>query len=151
MSFFRHEEIYRSDGGPGRGSRTAAPAHRGDEFPTGYSLAGCAPAEPASALPVVDRISGPRQRDNQFSANGEPSLFILSQCRGPLQYTHSLNLIQVAEPAGWCSISNPLLRGRYLLENIQSVRCVTTFTPDASLCPEALKFAIKCLSVNLSE
>lgn len=84
MSFFRHEEIYRTDGGLRRGSRAAAPAHRGDEFPTGYSSPGCAPAEPASASPVVDRISGPRQRDNQFSANGELSLFLLSQCGGPL-------------------------------------------------------------------
>ena len=84
MSFPRHREIYHPDGGPGRDGRTAAPAHRGDEFPTDYSLAGCAPAEPASASPVVDRIGGPRQRDNQFSANGELSLLILSQHGGPL-------------------------------------------------------------------
>ena len=29
-----------------------APAHRLDEFPAGYSLAGCSPAEPASASPA---------------------------------------------------------------------------------------------------
>lgn len=85
MSFYRHEEIYHPDGGLRRGSRAAAPSHRGDEFPAGYSLTGCAPAEPASASPVVDRISGPRQRDNQFSANGESSLLILSQRKGPRQ------------------------------------------------------------------
>ena len=30
-----------------------APAHRLDEFPAGYSLAGCSPAWPASASPTV--------------------------------------------------------------------------------------------------
>jgi hypothetical protein len=50
MSFLRHREIFPSDGG----ARLAAnaPAHRLDEFPAGYSLAGCAPAEPASASPA---------------------------------------------------------------------------------------------------
>ena len=50
MSFLRHEEIY-----PlmrARPRTTAPPAHRLDEFPAGYSLAGCAPAEPASASPA---------------------------------------------------------------------------------------------------
>ena len=43
MSFLRYEEIYR----PISSSRS-----RYDEFPAGYSLAGCAPAEPASASPA---------------------------------------------------------------------------------------------------
>jgi hypothetical protein len=58
MSFFRHAEIYRSD----VGSRTErepaeadSPDHRLDESPAGYSLAGCSPAEPASALPAEDQ------------------------------------------------------------------------------------------------
>ena len=38
MSFYRHGEIYHPDGGLRRGSRAAAPSHRGDEFPAGYSL-----------------------------------------------------------------------------------------------------------------
>jgi hypothetical protein len=46
MSFRRHWEIYPSDGGAILHDR--APAHRLDEFPAGYSLAGCAPALPAS-------------------------------------------------------------------------------------------------------
>src|SRR5260370_8562923 len=50
MSLFRHEEIYPSDGGAIAVDR--APAHRWDEFPAGYSLAGCSPAEPASASPA---------------------------------------------------------------------------------------------------
>jgi len=31
-----------------------SPPHRRDEFPTGYSSAGCPPAEPASASPAGD-------------------------------------------------------------------------------------------------
>ena len=52
MSFLRHEEIYRSDVGLGHAeSRSCGlpPALIGlDEFPVGYSLAGCSPADPAS-------------------------------------------------------------------------------------------------------
>jgi hypothetical protein len=50
MSFPRHPEIY-----PPMEAQTntvSAPAHRLDEFPAGYSLAGCSPAEPASASPA---------------------------------------------------------------------------------------------------
>jgi len=50
MSFPRHQEIFPSDGGAGFAAN--APAHRLDEFPAGYSLAGCAPAGPASASPT---------------------------------------------------------------------------------------------------
>ena len=42
MSLLRHGEIYPSDGGAIAVDR--APAHRLDEFPAGYSLAGCSPA-----------------------------------------------------------------------------------------------------------
>src|SRR5712671_7465345 len=42
------------------------PSHR-SESPTGYSSAGCSPAEPASASPVTDNSSSiPIQRDNQM-------------------------------------------------------------------------------------
>jgi len=50
MTFNRHREIYPSDEDA---SRTSVLAHRLDEFPAGYSLAGCAPAAPASASPTV--------------------------------------------------------------------------------------------------
>ncbi len=50
MSFLRHQEIFPSDGGAGLAA--SAPAHRLDEFPAGYSSAGCSPAEPASASPA---------------------------------------------------------------------------------------------------
>ncbi len=53
MSFRRHREIYsdvQPTGNPGRSE--PSPATHRNEFPTGYSLAGCSPAEPASASPV---------------------------------------------------------------------------------------------------
>ena len=54
MSFFRHREIYRSDGKRKSRKPTGVgfPAHRFDESPAGYSLAGCSPAEPTSASPA---------------------------------------------------------------------------------------------------
>jgi len=55
MSFFRHKEISRSDVDSfesGETAEAASPAHRLDEFPAGYSLAGWSPPEPASASPT---------------------------------------------------------------------------------------------------
>ena len=55
MSFGRHGEIF-SDGhqieGP-EATRKPLPARRRNEFPVGYSLAGCSPAEPTSASPTA--------------------------------------------------------------------------------------------------
>src|SRR5208337_801924 len=39
-----------------QGGRWAAPPHRCDESSTGYSSAGCSPAEPASASPAGSRL-----------------------------------------------------------------------------------------------
>jgi hypothetical protein len=54
MSFLRHQEIY-SDGPktetPEK-TNAASPATHRNEYPAGYSLAGCSPAEPASASPA---------------------------------------------------------------------------------------------------
>jgi len=86
MSFKRHREIYP----PMRAQLCRAPAHRRDEFPAGYSSAGCSPAEPASASPAKLSVGGPIRRDNNFSANGIMSLFSLSQSRGPVQIRLSL-------------------------------------------------------------
>ena len=61
MSFFRQEEIYRpmdSKNVPGRPWHNRPRHHRYDEFPAGYSSAGCAPAEPASASPAEARLAG---------------------------------------------------------------------------------------------
>jgi len=62
MSFFRHEEIYRpmwDSSWRSLGATTAAaPTHRLDEFPAGYSSAGWSPPEPASASPTEDNVTG---------------------------------------------------------------------------------------------
>jgi hypothetical protein len=62
MSFFRHGEIYRRDNKPGpehgEPNRSNSPAHPIDESPTGYSLAGCSPAEPDSASPAINYPQG---------------------------------------------------------------------------------------------
>jgi hypothetical protein len=61
MSFFRHKEIYQSDVGSkieGEPAETGSPDHRLDEYPAGYSAAGCSPAEPASASPAEDHCDG---------------------------------------------------------------------------------------------
>ncbi len=78
----RHGEIYCSDG---NGLGIAAPGHRCDEFPAGYSSAGCSPAEPTSASPAGSSLGGPIRRDKRLTPNGDLSLFCLSQAWGPVQ------------------------------------------------------------------
>src|ERR1017187_3040713 len=106
MSFLRHREIYRSDmvsktiitWGPGAASRWSAPVPSlrtrrkervllivRDEFPVGYSLAGCSPAEPASASPTGSSMRWSMSSGNYLSANGNLSLISVSQPRGSLQ------------------------------------------------------------------
>ena len=93
MSFSRHKEIYRSDVGLGKaGERQLSPlpALIGfDEFPVGYSLAGCPPAEPASASPTGNNSQLPY---NDFSANGNNPLNSVSQHKGALQASPSFPL-----------------------------------------------------------
>lgn len=84
MSFSRHGEIYRSDGAAeGRGRNAASrwpapgPSQRArrkaraplivrDEFPVGYSSAGCSPAEPASASPTAPSMRWADSAGNQI-------------------------------------------------------------------------------------
>jgi len=102
VSFRRHAEIYRSDVGcqtksrgrgaasrwsvpgpaKGRDGRTAPYPSSTMSFRTGYSLAGCSPAEPASASPVATSMHGGRNAGNDLSANGNLSLISVSQWRG---------------------------------------------------------------------
>ena len=105
MSFLRHREIYRSDmvsktiitWGPGAASRWSAPVpslrtrRKGraplivrDEFPVGYSLASCSPAELASASPTDLSMRWGMSAGNCLSANGNLSLVSVSQARGAL-------------------------------------------------------------------
>ena len=106
MSFPRHREIYRSDvfskpiEGRGRGAasrwsapepsqrtrrKKRAPLIVHDEFPVGYSSAGCSPAEPASASPTAPSMRWGDSAGNCLSANGNLSLISVPQALGPLQ------------------------------------------------------------------
>ena len=83
-----------------------------DEFPVGYSLAGCPPAVPASASPTSNDSQQPTLPYNDFSANGNSPLNFVSQPKGalhliPFSFFHLLTLtglpcMQVVMP--WCSV-----------------------------------------------
>ena len=75
VSFGRHGEIYRSDVRvqPGWEQHPGCPppAFIGlDEFPVGYSLAGCSPAEPTSASPTASDFAANAQRRRAQVAPG---------------------------------------------------------------------------------
>jgi hypothetical protein len=85
MSFLRHEKIYRSDVGLGHTeSRRCGlpPALIGlDEFPVGYSLAGCSPADPASASPTGEHCavnSSRRSKTFHRTANSVLTVCLIS-------------------------------------------------------------------------
>jgi hypothetical protein len=89
MSFLRHEEIYRSDirlsQSWERQPVSSLPVLIGcDEFPIGYSLVGCPPAEPASASPTENDSQQLTLPYNHFSANGNNPLNLVSQPKGAL-------------------------------------------------------------------
>jgi len=67
------------------GPKTAPRAHRLDESPAGYCLAGCSPAEPASASPAESSMMSVEQPGKRKSANGKLSLISVSQPRGALE------------------------------------------------------------------
>jgi len=103
MSFPRHREIYRSDG---RGWRrewarngvVAAPgAHRFDESPAGYSLAGWSPPEPASASPAQSSMHQNGAKRYTFTVNGSLSPITLSHARGSLHSTR-IETVPVSVP-----------------------------------------------------
>jgi transposase InsO family protein len=62
MSFFRHEQIYQSDGAlkNGKPADAGLPDHRLDESAVGYSSAGWSPPEPACASPAEVHSGGER-------------------------------------------------------------------------------------------
>src|SRR5580658_8880367 len=70
MSFLRHEQIYQSDVFSvcaGAKQWPASPrSHRLDESATGYSLAGCSPALPASASPAVFHAAPNRRKQSSL-------------------------------------------------------------------------------------
>jgi hypothetical protein len=81
MSFPRHWEIFPSEGGASLAAN--APAHRLDEFPAGYSWAGCSPAWArlrfTSRASVCSNVVLPVER---FSSNGQLCLNCLCHPRG---------------------------------------------------------------------
>jgi hypothetical protein len=83
MSFFRHREIYRSDVSRVVRERcTHRPRpHRLDEFPAGYSLAGCSPTWPASASPA--RNHSALQLSFQSSVFHRTASSVLTICLSP--------------------------------------------------------------------
>lgn len=88
MSFLRQGKIYRNDRkGPGAEClvQRSRGDHRFDESSTGYSLAGCAPAEPPSASPAFCSFLLFSAVVHSAAANGNLSLISLSQARGALQ------------------------------------------------------------------
>ena len=104
MSFLRHAGIYRSDvvhktittwgGVPPPAGRPPAPVQGRDgrnyapcsssamSSRAGYSLAGCSPAEPASASPTASIMGWGITAGNELSANGNLSLISVSQPKG---------------------------------------------------------------------
>jgi uncharacterized repeat protein (TIGR03803 family) len=62
--------------------RAGPQAHRLDEFPAGYPLAGCSPAEPTSVSPTGVSMQHNRSVGDDSPANGNLSLSQLSQGRG---------------------------------------------------------------------
>ncbi len=85
MSFLRHPEIYPTMSAAQGGLAAAPSIHRFDEFPAGYSSAGCSPAEPASAWPASPSIIEERKVGNGLPANGSLSLITLYHQRGAVQ------------------------------------------------------------------
>ena len=79
MSFPRHRKIFPSDGGASL--RADASTHRLDEFPAGYSLAGCSPALPASASPTGHHFA---LKSNCRSSNFQRTAYsVLTVCLSP--------------------------------------------------------------------
>ncbi len=79
MSFLRHKEINPFDGGAG--FVADASAHRLDEFPAGYSLAGWSPPVPASASPTASEYEAqPLRTSTDFQRT--PGC-VLTRCFSP--------------------------------------------------------------------
>src|SRR4051794_30164858 len=87
MSFVRHRKIYRSEWFSRKWNTMChfRPDSRFDESSAGYSLSGCAPAEPDSASPVSRSFTLFSATVHPTAANGNLSLISLSHPRGAFQ------------------------------------------------------------------
>src|SRR5205814_4422049 len=104
MSFWRHEEIYRSDVGlgearNGNGCRRSPHSSGCDEFPVGYSSAGCSPAVPASASPPGNDSQQPMLPYNDFASSGNNPLNSVSQPKGALHFDF---VTKMEQPSSLC-------------------------------------------------
>src|ERR1043165_1040583 len=168
MSFLRHGEIYRSDvsdplhprgggapppdGRPPSRSRRTPPKERPplivrDEFPVGYSSAGCSPAEPASASPTGSSMHWGVPAGNGLSANGNLSLISVSQARGALQLVPKATpqcpriFSQTREPAAVFYFAS-LARFSFASAKFGSIRNARSKSASAaSICPSAINAA----------
>ena len=72
-----------------------APPHRLDEFPAGYSLAGCAPAEPAAASPAGNHYAakGRRWPSKTSERSTVSKLFVSPQGASPLDLLAGLDWV----------------------------------------------------------
>src|ERR1017187_8181773 len=160
MSFLRHGETYPSDGGKTLTGR--APAHRLDEFPTGYSLASCSPAEPAPASPVNLILLRLHSFVYEVSANGNLSLIFVSHRRGAAQrflsrdpyrgdladpaslhkYVYSdSDPVNLSDPSGMLVKTAPATEYTELVEDIGTAFAITVSTL-------AIAKSIECVWVN---
>src|SRR5260370_31880693 len=89
MSFFRHREIYPSEGSACLAAD--APAHRLDEFPADYSLAGWSPPVPASASPAGHPYEGQSScRSSTFQRTANSVLTVCVSPGGKSSVSHML-------------------------------------------------------------
>jgi hypothetical protein len=96
LSFLRHGQIYQSDvvlkNRDEAGYRYAPGLIVFDEFANGYSLAGCTPAEPASASPIVSIFE-----PGLLSVNRGQERFAGLQGHAKAKYQHQVGPIYVSE------------------------------------------------------
>jgi len=84
-------------------------AHRLDESPADYSLAGWSPPEPASASPAASSMNQNRNAGYDLSANGNLSPYKLSQLWGAVQLTGAFaRIASRARQAGQFATSSPV-------------------------------------------
>ena len=84
-------------------------AHRFDEFPAGYPLAGCSPAEPASVSPAMSSMPQIRSVGDDSPANGNLSLSRLSQRWGSVHQAVPLSPLSHGQEAYGTSDCDDLL------------------------------------------
>ena len=93
--------------------------HRRDEFPAEYSLAGCSPAEPASACSAGFMLHRAPSFVEQNSANGNLGLWPVSHARGSLDSAYGSVLgYPVAVPL--CGTRSCAVRGLMRPRNLKS-------------------------------